>query len=283
MIMHNKLIVSSLLLTAFALPITVLAGTSNDVPSCYAANKLPSPAQAERELFVLVDQTTTFDAKLQANIRENLGRLIKPGVAFVIADFSSFGQGKYAEIVSAGTLEPQIEESERGDISVKLLRNFDACMQGQKQYGLKSAANALNKALGGSSADLAKSDVLASLKDFSGRVKQSSAKDKVVLIASDMLENSSISSFYAKQAVRQVVVEKELKLATDNQMLGDFGGAKVYVIGAGLLAEDAKQTKGIYRSPQIMQALNGFWKAWFQKSNAELVEFGQPALLSPVK
>jgi hypothetical protein len=100
MIMHNKLIVSSLLLTAFALPITVLAGTSNDVPSCYAANKLPAPAQAERELFVLVDQTTTFDAKLQANIRENLGRLIKPGVAFVIADFSSFGQGKYAEIVS---------------------------------------------------------------------------------------------------------------------------------------------------------------------------------------
>lgn len=130
--------------------------------------------------------------------------------------------------------------------------------------------------------NIAKSDVLASLKDISSRVKKSTADRKIVLIASDMLENSSISSFYAKQSVRKIDPEKELKLATDNHMFGDFGGAKVYVIGAGLLTEDAKQAQGVYRSPQIMQALATFWKAWFLKSNAEIVEFGQPALLNPV-
>lgn len=98
-----------------------------------------------------------------------------------------------------------------------------------------------------------------------------------------MLENSSVTSFYANQAVRQINADKELKLVADNQLYGDFGGARVYVIGAGLLAEDAKHPKGIYRSTQTMQALSKFWTGYFQKSNAELVEFGQPALLNPIR
>lgn len=257
-------------------------GIGNDIPSCYAANKLPLPTSAERELFVLVDQTTMLDANLQKSIKENVGRLMKPGTAYVIGEFSSFSQGRYMDILSAGTLEQKIAEKERDDISVKLLKNFDACMQGQFNYGMKVAATALNKALSGSSSDIAKSDVISSLKELSSRVRQSTAKEKTILIASDMLENSSISSFYAKQAVRQITPEKELNLVADNQMFGDFGGAKVYVIGAGTLAQDAKSPKGVYRSPQVMQALSSFWKTWFQKSNANVVEFGQPALLNPI-
>ena len=280
--MIKKSILAVLLSTIGLLSTTCLAGISNDIPSCYAASKLPVPAQQEQELFVMVDQTTVFDDKLQNAIRGNVGGFIKPGTAFAIADFSSFSQGQYLEVLSAGTLEKTIDDEAREDISVKLLRNFDACMQGQSKFGMRVAAIALNKALSGSSSDLAKSDVLASLKELSSRVKKSDAKNKVVLIASDMLENSSVTSFYSKNKVRQINPEKELKLAADNQMFGDFGGAKVYVIGAGLLTEDAKQSKGSYRSPQTMQALAGFWKSWFQKSNAELVEFGQPALLNPI-
>jgi hypothetical protein len=54
------------------------------------------------------------------------------------------------------------------------------------------------------------------------------------------------------------------------------------VLGAGLLAEDAKQTKGIYRDPKTMGALQQFWQGYFEKSNAKLIEFGQPALLNPI-
>lgn len=114
-------------------------------------------------------------------------------------------------------------------------------------------------------------------------MRQSKAQHKIVLLVSDMLENSSVTSFYANQAVRQINADKELKLVADNQLYGDFGGARVYVIGAGLLAEDAKHPKGIYRSTQTMQALSKFWTGYFQKSNAELVEFGQPALLNPIR
>jgi len=275
-------ILTSLLIAIGLLSSTSHAGVDNDIPSCYIASKLVAPAQPVHELFVIVDQTTTFDDKLQSVIRRNVGGFIKPGTAFVIADFSSFSQGRYVEVSSAGTLEPLIDDEARADIGVKLLRNFDACMQGQAKFGMKTAANALNSALSESSSDLAKSDVLASLKELSGRVRKSDARNKVVLIASDMLENSSITSFYTKNTVRQINPEKELKLVADNQMFGDFGGARIYVIGAGLLAEDAKQAKGVYRSSQTMQALSSFWNTWFQKSNAELVEFGQPALLNPI-
>lgn len=280
--MHYTKRLVAALIAATGMAGTAHAGIGNDIPSCYAANKLATAPAPARELFILVDQTTPLDSALKKSIMENVGRVLKPGTAFAIGSFSSFSQGKYVEVLTAGVLEAPIDPKERDDISVKLLRGFDACMKGQLHYGAKVVGAGLNTVMGGSSPDLAKSDVIASLKELSGRVRQSAARDKVVLIASDMLENSSITSFYAKQAVRQITVEKELRLMADNQLFGDFGGAKVYVIGAGLLTEDAKQTKGVYRSPQVMQALTGFWKTWFQKSNAEVIEFGQPALLNPI-
>lgn len=259
------------------------AGISNDIPSCYAANKLGAAPLPEREVFVLVDQTTQFDNNLKKSILENTGRVLKPGAAFVIASFSSYSQGKYSEIITAGSLEATLNQNLRDDTSVRLLKGFDACMSGQLQYGAKIMQAGMIKAMSGSSSDLAKSDVLASLKEISSRIRQSPAKEKIVLIASDMLENSSISSFYAKQAVRQINVESELKLVAENQLFGDFGGARVYVVGAGLISEDINSTKGVYRSQQVMLALSTFWKTWFQKSNADIIEFGQPALLNPVR
>jgi hypothetical protein len=125
---------------------------------------------------------------------------------------------------------------------------------------------------------------MASLKAISTKVNKSTARNKVVLIVSDMLENSSVSSFYANkgQSVNRIDPVKEMKTAEENRLFGDFNGAKVYVIGAGLLPEDSKKGKS-YRDPKTMQALSVFWKSYFDKSNAQLVELGQPALLNPVK
>ncbi len=124
--------------------------------------------------------------------------------------------------------------------------------------------------------------MLAGLKDISSKVRQSTAKRKIVLLASDMLENSSVSSFYANQAVRQITPEKELGLVKKNDLFGDFGGAEIYIIGAGLLAADGKTPKGVYRSPQVMGALKSFWSQWFEKSKAKLIGYGAPALLNQI-
>jgi hypothetical protein len=265
----------------------VQAGVANDIPSCYAANKMKQvPPTTETEVFVLIDQTTPLDDGLQSSVRENAGRLIKPGSSFVVASFSSFGQGRYLEVLSAGTLEANISAAQRDEISVKLLRNFDTCLAGQLDYGRKSAATALNKALSGTSPEFAKSDVMGSLKELSSRIRQSTAPDKIVFLVSDMLENSGVASFYANKNVRAIEPAVEMKKAQEAQVLGDFGGARVFVLGAGLVQENAggkNKDSGVYRSPKTMASLRQFWEAYFEASHAKLAEFGAPALLSPVK
>jgi len=260
------------------------AGTEDVVPSCYDHRLGVTPVQASTELFVLVDQTTVFDTTLQQQVADNIRPFMVADKAFSVLTFSAFAQGRYAQVLSAGTIEPGIAPAARDDISKPLLAKFDACQKRQPQFAMQAIGAALRAAFNGSSPDLAKSDVMASLKSISTRVKKSTAREKVVLIASDMLENSSITSFYDGKgtAVRQIDVARELKLAGDNDMFGDFGGAKVYVVGAGLLSADAKKGNK-YRDPKTMRALSGFWNSYFQKSQATLVELGQPALLNSIR
>lgn len=276
-----------IVLSCALLSASVSAGVANDIPSCYAASKIGIPSTSpDMELFVLVDQTTPLDANLQNAVLENVGRLVRPGTAFVVGSFSSFGQGRYLEILTAGTLESPIADKVRDDIGVKILRNFDTCMRDQLDYGRKTAAAALNRALAGGSAELARSDVMSSLKELSNRVRQSAAHDKVVFIVSDMLENSSISSFYANRNVRALDPAVELKKAENAQQIGDYSGARVFVLGAGLVQENAmgrNRDSGVYRDPKTISSLRQFWEQYFARSNAKLIEFGAPALMAPVK
>lgn len=277
----------AVLATATLLPVFTHAGVTSDIPSCYAANKLTiSAPMTDMELFVVVDQTTPLDEKLKNSVLENVGRLVKPGNAFVVASFSSFGQGRYLEVLSAGALEGPVADKVRDDISVTLLRNFDACMNGQLAFGRKTAAAALNKALNDSSSDLAKSDIMGSLRELSVRVKQSKARTKVVFLVSDMLENSGITSFYASRNVRLIDPTTEMKKAVMAKQTGDFEGARVFVLGAGLVQDSSggkSRNSDVYRDPKAMSALKQFWNLYFTGSNASLAAFGAPALIVPVE
>ncbi len=57
-------------------------------------------------------------------------------------------------------------------------------------------------------------------------------------------------------------------------------GARVYVMGAGLIGDDAK---GAYRSGKVLQSLERFWQGYFERSNATLVSFGTPELTTDLK
>lgn len=263
------------------------AGIANDIPSCYAANKMKVAVPAsETEVFVLIDQTTPLDDALQASVLENAGALVKPGNSFVVASFSSFSQGQYLQVLSAGKLEATLDPSVRDDISVKLLRGFDACLHDQAAFGRQAAAAAIRKALAGSSAEFAKSDIMGSLKELSARIKQSAAKDKILFLVSDMLEYSGVSSFYANKNVRAIDPAAEMEKARVAQVVGDFGNARVFTLGSGLVQENAggrNKDSGVYRNPKTIALLRQFWDAYFTASHAKLVEFGAPALVAPVQ
>ena len=67
---------------------------------------------------------------------------------------------------------------------------------------------------------------------ISDRVRASSASDKVVLIASDMLENGSVSSFYSHNAIGYIVHQTEMKKAAAAGLVSEFGGVRLYEICA---------------------------------------------------
>lgn len=276
----NKLLLAALTAAVLCAPVQA---AEDVVPSCYHAKLGVQPAGAATEIFVLVDQTTRFDTTLQQQVADGVRPFMAPGNAFSVSVFSAFAQGRYAQVLTSGKIEPVIAATLRDDISKPLLNKFDACAKRQPQQAMGVVGAALRSAFGGASADLARSDVLASLKSIATRVKQSPAQRKVVLIASDMLENSSVTGFYGAKgaSVRQIDPAKELKLVGEHALFADFGGAQVHIIGAGLLAEGAARGNQ-YRDPKTMRALTGFWTSYFKESNATVIEIGQPALLNPI-
>ncbi|MYN02440.1 hypothetical protein GTP41_10045 [Pseudoduganella sp. DS3] len=262
---------------------SVMAAQLDAIRSCHE-KPLPAPRAPETELIVAIDQTTPLSPSLKQMVADNVKAYLQPGHAFSIAVFSAYTQGRYTEVLASGRIEAALPKAVRDDISKPVLNKFEQCLGRQPAQAMQVAGTALRSAFAESSGSIAKSDVLASLKAVSALAAESRAPQKIVLIVSDMLENSSVGNFYAEQgkSVRKIDAGKELRSVEDNKLLGNFGGAKVYVIGAGLLSVDAANAKS-YRDPKTMQALAEFWSAYMQKSHAELVEFGQPALLRPMR
>jgi hypothetical protein len=269
---------------ALAMPALAWAqGTANNaLPDCIDYAKLPVKAQASAtELFVVIDQTTPFQNELKQSIANQIVPLLVGGNSVSVYVFSAYTQGYYTRRLVRASLNPQLAQAVRDDISKTSLSKFDQCLAFQAKSVQQLAGDALRSAFGQSSATIAKSDILGSLKDISAQVKASTAQRKVVLLASDMLENSSISNFYAQNAVRKIDPAKELKVVADNKLGADFGGADVYVIGAGLINETG--AKSTYRDPKTIGALQDFWGSYFQTSNAHLKGFGAPDLLGAIQ
>ena len=171
---------------------------------------------------------------------------------------------------------PDLLARQRDGISVPLLKKLDGCLGRQSAYGSRLALATVGKAVDGASATLGKSDVRASLAQLSGRVATSRARQRLVIVVSDMLENSSITSFYSKRTLRRIDPQTELAKATAAGAIADFGGARVFVAGAALIPDNG------YRGEVELNALQRFWQLWFQSAKAKLVEFGRPNLLNPV-
>lgn len=265
--------------------LTAFAVTHNSIKSCYDLAKIEGKNTAiNKELFVLVDQTTSLDDELKQSVIQNSAANVNYGNAFTVAKFSAFVQGNYSGVVTSAQLDWPLKEELRNDTPKKLLQGYDKCMKSQVGYAKKTLDDSINKTFGGSTNTIVRSDILKSLQELAkNAVKTSIAKQKTVFIVSDMLENSSITSFYYKNGVKKIDPVAEMKIVEANNMLADFGGANIYILGAGLAPSTTNVASDSYRDPKTMNALQEFWKMYFKRSNAKLVEFGQPALLGAVK
>ena len=251
----------------------------NDVPSCYDALKIDGPKGAtEKELFILVDQTTQLDKNMMIYTYKNMMKFMKNGYRVTIASFSANANGKYTDIAYSGKLEALLPNSAKHEIAKKKLRKYQGCMNSQYKYAKKKATKALVHVLKGANKKLPHSDIIKSLNDIAKYIiKPSQSHNKVVLLVSDMMEHSSITSFYAKGRLKKVNTDKEIAKVKKSGYMADFVTTKVYVIGTGMVGKNS------YRDSKTLKALTKFWETYFTVSNAQLKAIGTPMLLEDIE
>jgi len=262
----------------FTILLSTLLLARNDVPSCYHALKIDNPnPTAQKELFILVDQTTPLDKNMMIYTYKNMMKFIKNGYAVTIASFSANANGKYTDVTYAGKLENLLPERDKHNIPKKTLRKYQGCMNGQYKYAKKKATKALVRTLKGANKKLPHSDIIKSLDDISKHIiKPSSADKKVVLLVSDMIEHSSITSFYHQGMIKKIDVKSEMDKVNTSGYLADFSGADIYVIGTGTIGK-----KG-YRDAKAIKRLTDFWQQYFNATHANLKALGTPMLLEDI-
>jgi hypothetical protein len=260
----------------FGAPV-LYAAERNDLPSCYDFAKLSQyrPAPSGRELVIIIDQTVQLPKDLKDSTYSHALRYVKPGDSVRLYQFSAYLPGNYMKLMYAGQLEGSLDSKVRDDIGMNSLRQLEGCLGKQVDFFRKNLGQQLVDSFAKPGEDIAKSEIFFSLKQIGEDIALRPATEKVVLLVSDMLENSEFGSFYTSNQIRAIDPGAELKKVEQKQLFADLGGAKVYVIAAGLVPSSAKNG---YRSGSTMQKLETFWSGYLSHSNAHLVSFGAPSL-----
>lgn len=260
------------------LPALVQAGGErNDIPDCYGyakVNEFRQPGSG-RELTVIVDQTIPMPDSIQKTAWGQINRFVAPGDRVRLYSFSAFLPNQFMQLRFAGELNQPLEGKVRDSIGMQSLRSFDKCVAEQQAFFRKKFGQAFVSSLREASEDIPRSEIFHSLRDIGEDLARQPAEERVILLLSDMLENSDFGSFYANNRIRDLQPQGELRRVSDKQLFADLQGARVYVAGAGLVTKDVKQA---YRSGKTMELLHSFWKDYFEGSNANLVAFGSPSL-----
>ncbi|KOC87263.1 hypothetical protein [Winslowiella iniecta] len=259
------------------------AAERNDIPSCYSFAKMDEhrPADSGRELVVIIDQTVKVPLGLKKSVWNQVLRYTQPGDHVILYQFSALLQDNYMKREFDGKLEmPFTDQKVRNSLGMDSLKSLDGCLQQQQQFFAQTIGKRMAASFAGQGDNIAKSEILDSLKRIGDDLKDDPAPGKTLLLVSDMLENSDFGSFYSNNQIRLLAADKEMARVTKQHLLADFGGARVYVAGAGLIDSEAKNN---YRSGKIMQQLEIFWRDYFSASQATVVSFGAPELTVDIK
>lgn len=261
------------------------SGAAPTIEDCYVKSRVPVEKRITQEhSVVLLDETTLFDATQQQHIQQQLLPLVRDGASVEIITFSAFIQGRYSTPRLKLQIAAPLDEPTRRDMRKDDVKDFDVCLIVSRKKAASAMRKVLSEYFGRLSAELAKSDILGVIKEVGDSVVPGiTAREKRIVLVSDMLENSDITSFYTKGAPREIRPAEEIGRAKAKGMQTDLRQAKLYVIGAGVVPpKNAANASVTYRSSAVMGALKEFWKQQIEASNGILVAFGQPLLLSPI-
>ncbi|KTT31406.1 hypothetical protein [Pseudomonas rhizoryzae] len=273
---------ATLAMVGLLLAPAVMAAERNDLPSCYSYAQLASeqPAASGRALTVVIDETVNMPQALKSSAWEHTLRYLQPGDSIKLYQFSALLQNNYMKLQFAGVLEKPLVGKVRDRIGNVSLKKLDTCLQQQAAFFQKAFGKQFVESFGKPNEEISRSEIFVSLKKIGEDISQEPSENQVILLVSDMLENSDFGSFYQANRIRVIDPAAELAKVEKKELFAQLQGARVYVIGAGLIGNDAK---GAYRSGKVMQSLERFWQGYFERSNATLVSFGTPELTTDLK
>lgn len=263
---------------AMSMCLPAVAAERNDIKSCYEFAKidpLTATTVSSRHLFVAIDGTFSPDINIKKLVHEKVHLFLQPGDKITIISFSAYVKDFYTDVLFSGRLDTDI--ADRDDVSKKNLMTFDSCMNKQAQFVRSKIDAHIKHAFKPNDVDLPKTEILSNLSQvIAPQVAADTEGRRVLLLVSDMVENSDITSFYSKNALKVIAPEQEMQKIQNANMLSDFKQADIYVLGAGWVPATSKG----FRGGQVMLPLKQFWQQYFESSHAELKGFGQPVLMT---
>lgn len=255
------------------------SNTEKPLPSCFDLAKIEknsTPSSQKRTLIVAIDGTFGPDNNLKRNVHNKVHNFIRPGDEISIISFSAYVNGNYTKIQFSGTLDTPVEN--RHSISKTKLSKFDNCIKRQQEYFRKKINIGLKSSFKTDKTEIPNTEIVNNLSNsIAPIVREISSDKKILVLVSDMLENSDITSFYQSGKIKLINPKLELEKITSANMISDLNNTDVYVIGAGW------NENNDFKGGQAMQNIKSFWNLYFLKSNAKLLEYGQPILLGNIQ
>lgn len=276
-------LVSSLLLTGCNLTNESTTDVNmTSIDSCYDNYGIDNINPIKNNLYIVIDQTFILDEHLKEHIIEKIRPLLLPASSITLIKFSTFSEGHYTSIVYKDKFDAKLTNMQRDDIAHNKLKKFDKCMAIKFKEKQKVPLPIIMETLNESNETISHSEIFKTLAEVSNLHAFKKAEgNRIILLVSDMLENSSVTSFYSNGHVKMIDTKNEMEIVKKTEYLPDFKDASIYVVGAGLLSLKARKESS--SNNKKMNKLKKFWAQFFKESNGTLYGFGMPELLGEIE
>jgi hypothetical protein len=264
------------------LSFTATAQTArDDIISCYDYADImdQKPAIYERDVVVMVDQTVNLDTNLKKTVHMQVGQLLGNGDRIRIVPFSANAQGRYTGVTFDGTFDSDLTEDQRKAMNRIKLNKFNSCMEKQTNGAIRLVHEKLKGSFHDSKQSYPKTELVGSLMSVSNSLFSGGNNGrKMLILVSDMLENSDVSSFYVNGRIRIVDVNTEFAKYAPLIPENALSSVEVFIIGGGYVMGGKA-----YSSQAALNSLKEFWAKIVAKAGGELAVFGTPQLLNDIE
>ena len=254
------------------------ASAANVIPNCYDLVGIEEASPPiKRGLLVVVDNTIELDHALQIESFEKIVRFMGEGDRVVIVSFSAYVEGQYTRIMADARLDRMLSSKAAFTVPKTKLKELRLCLAGQKRSLPRVVGTALEAIYAESSNDLPNTELVATLAKTSREILPTlEARETFLLVVSDMMEHSDVTSFYKAGDIRTIDSEVEMRKVEESGVEAVFPGTAAYVIGAGYIGT------GKYRSAKTLRAVEDFWRLYIERAGGRLETFGTPSMFGDI-